>query len=244
MTTTFISHELSATFITVTSRQNNILFLIRICQFRVCSSDEYLLPQLFANGLNKTWQRRGKLQLLHSRYASLLYAFVSPSKQQRGEKKKLKRNFQPPLWMNIGSQGFCHVRYANKDAFHFYIEVHQFFTARVNKGNHYFTTPYLTRLWQSITLLKAHFLYYLSYSAEGNKIPLTASYWFLCGCGGCVVHTAIMMSQTSISTKNFTTLLWAWLGNGSALYCKLLCWLWESLPWELGWLWRSRLDRN
>lgn len=36
-----------------------------------------------------------------------------------------------------------------------------------------------------------------------------------------------MMSQTSISTKNFTTLLWAWLGNGSALYCKLLCWLGE-----------------
>lgn len=36
-----------------------------------------------------------------------------------------------------------------------------------------------------------------------------------------------MMSQTSISTKNFTTLLWAWLRNGSALYCKLLCWLGE-----------------
>lgn len=36
-----------------------------------------------------------------------------------------------------------------------------------------------------------------------------------------------MMSQTSISTKNFTTLPWVWLGNGSALYCKLLCWLGE-----------------
>lgn len=246
MTTTFISQELSATFITVTSRQNNILFLIRICQFRVCSSDEYLLPQLFANGLNKTWQHWGKLQLLHSRYVSLLYAFVSPSKQQRGGGKKIKKETFSLLceWILAAKAFVTYGMQIRMCAFHFYIEVHQSFTARVNKGNHYFTTSYLTWVWQSITLLKAHFLYYLSYSAEGNKIPLTASYWFLCGCGGCVVHTAIMMSQTSISTKNFTTLLWAWLGNGSALYCKLLCWLRESLPWELGWLRRSRLDRN
>lgn len=106
----------------------------------------------------------------------------------------------------------------------------------VNKRNHYFTASNLTPGWKTIKLLKEHFLYYLSHTAAGNKAPLKASYRFLCGCGWCVVHTAIMMSQTSISTKNFTTLLWAWLGNGSALYCMLFCWLRESLPWELGWL--------
>lgn len=53
-----------------------------------------------------------------------------------------------------------------------------------------------------------------------------------------------MMAQTCISTKNFTTLLWAWQGNGSALYCKLHCWLGElalgvGLTKELlvGWKW-------
>lgn len=35
------------------------------------------------------------------------------------------------------------------------------------------------------------------------------------------------MSQTSISTKNFYNTSVGWLGNGSALYCKLLCWLRE-----------------
>lgn len=178
--------------------------------------------------------------MLH--YCTLLYRQVN----SKGGEKKIKKETSSLLceWILAAKAFVTYGMQIRMCAFHFYIEVHQSFTARVNKGNHYFTMSYLTRVWQSITLLKAHFLYYLSYSAEGNKIPLTASYWFLCGCGGCVVHTAIMMSQTSISTKNFTTLLWAWLGNGSALYCKLLCWLRESLPWELGWLRGSRLDRN
>lgn len=106
--------------------------------------------------------------------------------------------------------------------------------------NHCITASHLTLALPGISLLKAHFLYYHSYTAAGNKTPLTASYWFLCGCCWCVVHTAIMMSQTSISTKNFTTLLWAWLGNGSALYCKLLCWLGESAMGArllVGWKW-------
>ena len=116
--------------------------------------------------------------------------------------------------------------------FCFHIKIHHSFTALLLIRNHIFTTSHLTPVWLSIRLLKAHFLYYISYTAAGNKAPLTASYRFLCGCCWCVVHTAIMMSQTSISTKNFTTLLWAWLGNGSALYCKLLCWLGEPALWD------------
>lgn len=68
----------------------------------------------------------------------------------------------------------------------------------------------LTSLWSSSRTLSGHTLYDSSLAAAGYKASLTASYRLLwcCAAPPALSTQAVTMSQTSISTKNFTTRRW------------------------------------
>lgn len=89
---------------------------------------------------------------------------------------------------------------------------------------------HLTSLWLSSRSLSGRLLYDFLYAAAGDKAALTAFNQFLWhGVAWPPVSTqAIMMSQTGISTKNFTAHRWTQPADRRTFYCQQPFWLREA----------------